>query len=200
MRSRLMPLLAALALGAAALGGGAPRAAHAASPSKDAAASGTKAAAHGKARKGAKAAPAARSQAAASAPTATERLQALVPARIGRWKRVAAPEPGAAGDDPAVPGLHADYVAGRLHLAVAVAKSPAALPAPSGLPSLVRTEAGHELVYREGREIVVERLRRADEHAQVTLRRDDGLTIVVEGTGIEPARLKAVARLVARRG
>ena len=136
----------------------------------------------------------------AAALPGVERLKAMVPARIGRWKRVAAPAAVNAQDDPSAPGVQAEFTAGRKHIALEVSKSASAPTAPSDLPRLTRNEAGHELVYREGREIVFERVRRSDGQAQVTLRRDDGLTVVAEGTGIAPERLKAVARAVVRRG
>ena len=144
----------------------------------------------------------ARPAAAASAPTTfdIERLKAMVPPQIGRWKRVAAPAGGPARDDPDALEVRADYAAGSQRIVLDVSKAASAAPPPADLPSLTRTEAGHVLVYREGREIVVERLRRSDGRAQVTLRRDDGLTIVAEGTGVDPTRLKALARAVARRG
>jgi hypothetical protein len=117
----------------------------------------------------------------------------MVPARIGRWKRVAAPAPAPAHDDPSAPGVQAEFTAGREHIALAPT-------VPVDLPRITRSEAGHELVYREGRVLVVERVRSTDGQAQVTLRRDDGLTVLAEGTGIAPERLKAIARAVGRRG
>ena len=145
--------------------------------------------------------PAASTPASSSATSAAhvEQLMAMVPARIGRWKRVAAPAAADLPDDPSVPGVQAEFAAGRQHIALEVSKAASAAAEPTDLPRVTRSDAGHELVYREGRELVVERVR-SDGQAQVTLRRDDGLTVVAEGTGIAPERLKAVARAVVRRG
>jgi len=129
-----------------------------------------------------------------------EQLKAMVPARIGRWKRVAAPARADVPEDPSAPGVQAEFAAGREHIALEVSKVASVAAEPTDLPRITRNGAGHELVYRDGRELVVERVRHSDGQAQVTLRRDDGLTVVAEGTGIAPERLKAVARAVGRRG
>ena len=137
--------------------------------------------------------------AAATSAADVEHLKAMVPTRIGRWKRVASPSPAAIPEDPSARGVQAEFAAGRQHIAVEVSKASFVAATPSDLPRITRNDAGHEIVYREGREVVVERVRSTDGQAQVTLHRDDGLTVVAEGTGIAPERLKAVARAVGRR-
>jgi hypothetical protein len=159
----------------------------------------TKPAKASKTAKPAKATATAPKPSAATSTAEVEQLKAMVPTRIGRWKRVATPAPAAIPEDPSARGVQAEFAAGRQHIALEVSKAVNVAAEPSDLPRLTRNDAGHELVYREGRELVVERVRSTDGQAQVTLRRDDGLTVVAEGTGIAPERLKAVARAVGRR-
>jgi hypothetical protein len=126
-----------------------------------------------------------------------ERLKTLVPTRVGRWKRVSLSGPELGREEPPSPAVNAAFASGKRRIALTLSDAGPNKAAPmTGPPLWRKTDQGHEIAYREKNETVLEKVRNIDRLAQVTLLRDDGLVIVAEGTGVDTARLKTVARAV----
>jgi hypothetical protein len=66
--------------------------------------------------------------------------------------------------------------------------------AKQGAPIRTATDDGAEATYHEEGATVLEKVRRIDGRAEVTLLRDDGIVIVAVATGITPIQLKRLAR------
>lgn len=130
-------------------------------------------------------------------PTPEEQLQRLVPERIGAWKRASLgerlPERVEAPGSKAV--VEAEFRNGAKRATVSVSDAGAASARPyRGEPMRSANDEGREATYHEENATVLEKMRRIDGAAQVTLLRDDGIVVVVDATGIAPAELKRLAR------
>ena len=129
--------------------------------------------------------------------TPGEQLQRLVPERIGAWKRHSLGErlPERVEAPDAKPVVEAEFRNADKRATVSVADGGAASANPyRGAPMRTATDEGREATYHEGGATVLEKVRRIDDAAQVTLLRDDGIVIVVSATGIAPVQLKRLAR------
>jgi hypothetical protein len=124
-------------------------------------------------------------------PTETERLKKLVPERIGVWKLKSLVGPLPGREDPPSPSVDAEFRHGERRAAVSVSDAGVNAAARyTGAPVRETTDEGREATYREGNATVLERLRKIDRQAQVTLLRDDGIVVIAKGTGIDTAQLK----------
>jgi hypothetical protein len=129
--------------------------------------------------------------------TPEEQLQRLVPERVGAWKRSSLgerlPERVEAAD--AKPVVEAEFRNADKRATVSVSDAGAASAQPyRGEPMRTANDEGREATYHEGDATVLEKVRRIDGAAQVTLLRDDGIVIVVSATGIPPQQLKRLAQ------
>ena len=135
-------------------------------------------------------------------PTPAERLQRLVPERVGAWKRYALggrlpgrhvlPEPNVVVD--------AEFRNGDRRATVSVSDAGVGAATPyEGALIRKSTDEGREATYHEGGATVLEKVRRIDGRAEVTLLRDDGIVVVATATGIAPAQLKRLARAIKSR-
>ena len=131
--------------------------------------------------------------AAAVTPTPVERLKHLVPEQIGAWKRhsLSGPPLGREGDGTA--SANAEFRNRKLRATVSVSDGGAPAHAGPAAPVETTTDSGSEKTYREGTSTVRETFRRIDRQGEVSLLRADGIVVIVKGTGIEAAQLKALA-------
>lgn len=133
----------------------------------------------------------------ASAPlTPGERLQRLVPQRMGGWRRASIGErlPRRQAGNPSVT-IDAEFVSGGRTVLISVSDAGSATPY-SGKPMRTKTDEGHEATYHEGRATVMEKWRRIDGHAELTLLRDDGIVVIAVGDGVPMTELKRLAQAI----
>lgn len=129
--------------------------------------------------------------------TPEEQLQRLIPERIGAWKRFSLGErlPGRVEAPDSRPVVEAEFRNADKRATVSVSDAGAASAQPyRGEPMRTSTDEGRQATYHEGDATVLEKVRRIDGEAQVTLLRDDGIVIVVTATAIAPVQLKRLAR------
>ena len=129
--------------------------------------------------------------------TPEEQLQRLVPERIGAWKRFSLGErlPERVEAPDSKPVVEAEFRNADKRATVSVSDAGAGSAQPyRGEPIRTSSDEGRDATYHEGDATVLEKVRRIDGAAQVTLLRDDGIVIVVSATGIAPTQLKRLAR------
>lgn len=135
------------------------------------------------------------SPAAAPLPPVTEeQLKALVPARVGAWRRrsLAGPAPTGEADQAVV--VEAEFRAGRHEATLLVSSlGERADPPWTGAAVDRRSAEGSERAYGEAGNAVRETLRARDGLAEVTLQRPDGVVVIVRAYHVPTAELKALA-------
>jgi hypothetical protein len=129
--------------------------------------------------------------------TPSERLQRLVPEQIGAWKRhsLGGALPGRAALAEPADVVDAEFRNGNRRATLSVSDAGAGAAKPyQGAPTRTATDDGPEAIYHEEGATVLEKVRRIDGRAEVTLLRDDGIVIVAVATGVTPIQLKRLAR------
>jgi hypothetical protein len=140
--------------------------------------------------------PPASAEPAAPMPTPSERLQALVPARVGNWTRAALKGGRPGPDGVTKPVAEAEFRRAESRAWMMVAHS--AMPIPAlGEPTERRGSEGSERFYAEGTSAVRETVRAADGRVDVALMRADGVVVTLWGLNVTSAELKALALAVA---
>lgn len=134
------------------------------------------------------------SPAAAPLPPVTEeQLKALVPARVGAWRRrsLAGPAPTGEADQAVV--VEAEFRAGKREATLLVSSLGERADPWTGATIDRRSAEGTERAYGEAGNAVRETLRSRDGHAEVTLQRPDGVVVIVRAYHVPTAELKALA-------
>lgn len=130
-----------------------------------------------------------------SAPASpNERLMRLVPDKVGAWKRHSLRGAQPSKDGSVTPGAQAEFRRGGDRVELRIADGGSA-PQPSA-PMERNDVEGSERVYSEGGATVRETTRAADGRVDVVLTRADGIVVMVQGTRVPPAELKALALAV----
>lgn len=132
-------------------------------------------------------------------PISEEQLLALVPERVGAWRRKSLDRPAPTGERDAEPFVEAVFRHGRREVRLQVAS----LGADAGVPFTGaavdrRTAEGREKAYAEGDSAVRETHRDADGRTELRLLRPDGVVVIVRAHGVPGAELKALALAVRR--
>jgi hypothetical protein len=137
------------------------------------------------------------SPASSAAALGAAQLQALVPEKVGAWKRhsLAGPVPG--GEPETGPFAKAEFRRKRDRATVRVSGLGPGAPTPvAAAPTAQTTVEGSERSYTEGGNAFRETLRSADGLAEVSVRRPDGILVTVRANGVPATDLKALAMAV----
>ena len=135
------------------------------------------------------------SHAAAPLPPVTEeQLKALVPQRVGAWRRKSLGGPAPTGEADQALVVEAEFRHGKREATLLVSSlGERAAPPWTGAAIDRRTAEGSEKAYGEAGNSVRETVRAHDGHAEVTLQRPDGVVVIVRAYDVPAADLKALA-------
>ena len=127
-----------------------------------------------------------------------DELKALVPERVGAWRRRSLSPVAPGRVNVGGPSVAAKFVRAKQEATLTVGDftghGTPAVPAPwRGAPLERTTETGSEKTYAEGNRTVREEVTRASGLAQVTLILANGIVIGASATGVDIAQLKKLA-------
>jgi len=135
------------------------------------------------------------SPAAAPLPPVTEdQLKALVPQRVGAWRRKSLGGPAPTGEADQALVVEAEFRHGKREATLLVSSLGERAASPWTGAAIDRSTAeGTEKAYGEAGNAVRETLRTRDKLAEVTLQRPDGVVVIVRAYDVPTAELKALA-------